>query len=113
MKIRISQYLNNLQIIETFYRFKYWKNIGSIGRKQIKAEPNVELKIRWKDLSLKTICEEEEWKAQFEPVREKFTKCLGLKKIIVDENDPDDDIDRMGMFRSETHNPYCKWVTNN
>ncbi len=84
------------------------KNIGSIGRKQIKAEPNVELKMRWKDLSLKTICEEEEWKAQFEPVREKFTKCLGLKKIIVDENDPDDDIDRMGMFRSETHNPYCK-----
>ena len=68
----------------------------------------MELVMHWKDLSLKTICEEEEWRAQFEPVREKFSKCLGLKKLVMDDNDPDGDADRFSMFRTENNNPYCR-----
>ena len=64
--------------------------------------------MQWKDFTLKTICEEEEWRAQFEPIKDKFAKCLGLKKIIMDENDPENDEDRFSMFRSENNNPYCR-----
>ena len=87
-------------------------NIVVFGRRQKKPEPDIELNMKWKDLSLKTICEEEEWKAQFEPIREKFTKCLGLKKIVLDENDPDADSDRFSMYRSENNNPFCRLALN-
>ena len=86
------------------------KPVGAEARGQKKPEPDMELNMRWRDLSLKTICEEEEWKAQFEPIRDKFAKCLGLKRIFTDDNDPEDDGDRLGMFRSENNNPYCRSV---
>lgn len=77
-------------------------------RRQKKPEPDMELVMHWKDLSLKTICEEEEWRAQFEPVKDKFARCLGLKKLVMDDSDPEGDADRFSMFRSENNNPYCR-----
>lgn len=56
---------------------------------------------------MKTICEEEEWKEQFEPIKKKFAKCLGLNKILTDESDGE--VDRTSFMSDENYNPYCKY----
>lgn len=75
-----------------------------------KTDGNIE--VRLKDLGWKIICEEDEWKMQFEAIRTSLTDCVKLKKIVYDEQDGDLDanrkMDHALNFGKPEDNPYCK-----
>lgn len=65
-------------------------------------------------LSWKTICDDDEWRAQFETIRSNLTKCLELSKILLPE-DVDDEEEKKKrswalMFSDGKSNPYCRYV---
>lgn len=65
---------------------------------------------RMKDLGWKIICEEDEWKAQFEEIRSTLTVCLRLKKIAYDDEDDSNAIRKIDFslnLGKPEENPYC------
>ena len=53
-------------------------------------EPNVS--ILWKELYWKIICDDDEWRDQFYPIRNELTRCLQLEKIKLPEDKQTDEV---------------------
>lgn len=77
------------------------------------------LTIKWDQLSWKTLCDDEEWRRDFEKVRRNLTRCLELTKILLPE-DKEEEVDdsenltkKMSLMFSEgKSNPYCRMSRN-
>lgn len=81
-------------------------------KKEEKKKDPVKHVLKFEDLGLKVLCEEEDWKAQFRPIKYKLAKCLGLEKIILDESErPPGDKGHGSLFSpfgDSEDSPYCQ-----
>jgi len=50
------------------------------------------ISIRWDDLYWKIICDDDEWRDQFYPIRQELTRCLDLEKIMLPEDKEKEDV---------------------
>src|SRR5699024_1763126 len=58
------------------------------AKPKLKNADNLKPSIFFEELQLRHLCEEEDWIAQFLPIRSKWTKCLGFKKIFLPTERP-------------------------
>lgn len=73
--------------------------------------------ITWNQLSWKILCDEDEWRAQFRGIRENFTRCVELSKILLPEDKEVSDEEKQKrswslMFSDGKSNPYCRLSRN-
>ncbi|XP_074599967.1 uncharacterized protein LOC141854254 isoform X2 [Brevipalpus obovatus] len=91
--------------------YEYDLNQESMGNSLEDGESNDKISIRWKDLGWKIVCEEDEWKSQFDSIRDEFLQCTHLGKIMYD-HDADPNLDRRMdfdlTFGKIQANPYCR-----
>ena len=75
------------------------------------------LTIKWEQLSWKVLCDEEEWRAQFQRIRSNFTRCVELSSILLPEDPEVSDDEKQKrtwslMFSDGKSNPYCRLSRN-
>ncbi|KAI1294867.1 hypothetical protein HDE_06057 [Halotydeus destructor] len=81
------------------------------------SSPRLEpLSVRWSELSWKILCDEDEWRSQFVPIRNQLANCLQLDAILLpEEKEVDDEKKKRNwslMFTDGPSNPYCRLSKN-
>jgi len=80
------------------------------------------LSVRFDKLSWKILCDEQDWRNEFEIIRKNLTRCLELSRILYPEEEEEqdegeNDTDKMTnklsfMFSDGMSNPYCRLSKN-
>lgn len=67
-----------------------------------------ELSIDWNDLGFKVVCEEEDWRQQFDSIRTEFNECLNVStNLNVVENETPN-LSPSSVYIKPSANPYCR-----
>ena len=72
------------------------------------------LTIKFENFAFRVVCEDENWKPDFEKIKSKLAKCLRLENIIVEDKDDDEEDKKKRdfglIFGDLNSNYYCRLV---